>query len=179
MATEIDLDSLFRRSSKARVVAERLLTGRQQTREELVDGLALSMTTVPRVVEALENAGVRIERTTDRSRKAAFRVLSAGGASVDDPAVGKVLSRFTRAGSDTIPVSVTKVEFEHGTLWVEWDCEPGHFRGRVLDAEASLPQSLLSGSGTVTELCLLSSGAVAWRLGDERHATTVGEVTRG
>lgn len=72
----INLDDHFRADSSARVVAERLLTGRPQTRQELVEGLGISVTTVNRVVELLAEAGATVVReTAPDGRQAQFRVV--------------------------------------------------------------------------------------------------------
>lgn len=77
MANTIDLDKHFRRDSAARKVAERLLTGEPQTRQQLTEGLTVSITTVNRVVEVLEQAGAKIVRQLD-GRQAEFRMVSVG-----------------------------------------------------------------------------------------------------
>ena len=72
----INLDGLFRSGSAARRIAERLMTGRPQTRYELVEGLGTSVTTVNRVVAQLENAGAIVTREIGSDgRQAVFRVV--------------------------------------------------------------------------------------------------------
>lgn len=75
----INLDRHFRPDSKARVIAERLLSGEPQTRQELVDGLDVSVTTVNRVAEVLSEAGASVIRqVAPDGRQAEFRVVSVG-----------------------------------------------------------------------------------------------------
>ena len=72
-ATSINLDALFRTGSAARRIAERLMTGKPQSRAQLVAGLGTSVTTVNRVVAQLEKAGAII---TGRSVQTANRPSS-------------------------------------------------------------------------------------------------------
>jgi hypothetical protein len=74
---DIDLDQHFRRDSGARSVAERLLTGRPATRQQLV-GDRVGITTVNRVVAVLEQAGATIERSLD-GRQIVYRVGTFSG----------------------------------------------------------------------------------------------------
>lgn len=75
----IDLDAHFRKGSAARTVAERLLTGKQFTRQELVRDMDVSVTTVNRVVDVLEEQGAVIERwTADDGRQTVFRLARTG-----------------------------------------------------------------------------------------------------
>ncbi len=76
----INLDALFRRGSAARKIAERLMTGRPQTRNELVEGLGTSVTTVNRVVAQLEKAGAIVTREIGSDGKqAVFRLVDMTG----------------------------------------------------------------------------------------------------
>jgi predicted ArsR family transcriptional regulator len=61
-AGSIRVDAMFRAGSGARRIAERLMTGKPQTKYELVKGLDTSVTTVYRVVARLEEAGAIITR---------------------------------------------------------------------------------------------------------------------
>ena len=79
-AASINLDFLFRPGSAARRIAERLMTGKPQTRYELVDGLGTSVTTVNRVVPQLEKAGAIVTREIGSDgRQAVFRVVDVTG----------------------------------------------------------------------------------------------------
>jgi DNA-binding Lrp family transcriptional regulator len=72
----INLETLFRSGSAARKIAERLMTGKPQTRNELVEGLGTSVTTVNRVVAQLEKAGAIITREIGSDgRQAVFRLV--------------------------------------------------------------------------------------------------------
>ena len=77
-SADVNLDALFRPGSAARKIAERLMTGKPQTRYELVEGqgLGTSVTTVNRVVAHLEKAGAIItgEIASD-GRQAVFRLV--------------------------------------------------------------------------------------------------------
>jgi DNA-binding Lrp family transcriptional regulator len=77
-AASINLDALFRSGSAARRIAERLMTGKPQTRSQLVEGLGTSVTTVNRVVAQLEKAGAIITREID-GKQAVFRVVDVTG----------------------------------------------------------------------------------------------------
>ncbi len=82
----INLDTLFRSGSAARKVAERLMTGKPQTRYELVEGLATSVTTVNRVVAQLEEAGAIITREIGSDgRQAVFRLVDVTAARAKRP----------------------------------------------------------------------------------------------
>ena len=75
-AANINLDAIFRSGSAARRIAERLMTGKPQTRSQLVEGLGTSVTTVNRVVAQLEKAGAIVTREIGSDGKqAVFRVV--------------------------------------------------------------------------------------------------------
>jgi predicted ArsR family transcriptional regulator len=79
-AVSINLDALFRPGSAARRIADRLMTGKPQTRAQLVEGLGTSVTTVNRVVGQLEKAGAIITREIrSDGRQAVFRVVDVTG----------------------------------------------------------------------------------------------------
>lgn len=59
------LDRLFRKNSKARKAAEILLDGDPHSRTEIASEVAVSPSTIPRVVSMLEGAGFSIEKTVD------------------------------------------------------------------------------------------------------------------
>lgn len=80
----IDLDLLFRSGSKARKVAEALLGGGAYQRQELSDEYHVTVTTVNRVVEALEGAGAVVHRDTD-GKRAVFEVVSIGPKPTERP----------------------------------------------------------------------------------------------
>jgi hypothetical protein len=85
-AGSINLDTLFRPGSAARKTAERLMTGKPQTRYELVEGLGTSVTTVNRVVAQLEGAGAIITREIGSDgRQAIFRLVDVTTAKAKRP----------------------------------------------------------------------------------------------
>jgi predicted ArsR family transcriptional regulator len=72
----INLDAMFRSTSGARRIADRLMTGKPQTKYELVEGLNVSVTTVYRVVDRLEQAGAIITREIgSNGRQTIFRLV--------------------------------------------------------------------------------------------------------
>ena len=77
---------MFRPGSGARKIADRLMTGKPQTKYELVEGLGTSVTTVYRVVARLEEAGAIITRDigTD-GRQTVFRVVDVSASRVARP----------------------------------------------------------------------------------------------
>jgi len=85
-AGSINLDAMFRPGSGARKIADRLMTGKPQTKYELVEGLGTSVTTVYRVVARLEEAGAIITRDigTD-GRQTVFRVVDVSASRVARP----------------------------------------------------------------------------------------------
>jgi hypothetical protein len=76
-SSTIDLDQLFRADSKARKVAERLLTGGEVSRQDLSAEFKVAVTTINRVVEALEGAGATVRRDLN-GRRATFQVTAIG-----------------------------------------------------------------------------------------------------
>jgi predicted ArsR family transcriptional regulator len=85
-AANINLDVLFRPDSCARKIAGRLMTGKPQTRYELVEGLGTSVTTVNRVVAQLEKAGAIITREIGpNGRQAVFRLVEVTATKVERP----------------------------------------------------------------------------------------------
>jgi DNA-binding Lrp family transcriptional regulator len=85
-AANVNLDGLFQANSSARKIAERLMTGKPQTRYELVEGLGTSVTTVNRVVSQLEKAGVIITREIGpNGRQAVFRMVEVTAPKVERP----------------------------------------------------------------------------------------------
>ncbi len=76
---DIDLDKHFRRDSEARKIATKLLSGKAYTRQQLVAGTRLSVTSVNRVVEVLTEAGASFSRDiAEDGRQARFRLVSIG-----------------------------------------------------------------------------------------------------
>lgn len=174
-ATGVDLDTLFRKQSKARVVAERLLTGTPMTRAQLAEGLDLSLTTVPRVVDSLTEAGVRVERTTDRTRQAIYRVVGSPADSATDSEHGPVIARFTHSTGGELRATITKVELEDGHVWVEYTASRNgmKFRARVADEGSgalSIPASLLSGEARLVSIAVFEDGELGFRFGDDRSS---------
>lgn len=70
----IDLDRTFRADSRARRVAERLLSGQSLTRQELASEAGVPRSAVNRVVEQLQALGAVVERDIV-NREATFRVV--------------------------------------------------------------------------------------------------------
>lgn len=174
-AASVDLDTLFRKQSKARVVAERLLTGKPQTRAQLAEGLDLSLTTVPRVVDALTEAGVRIERTTDRTRQAVFHVLGSPADTVRDPEHGQVIATFAHTGGIDLVSRITKAEVVEDRVWVEYVSTRTHkkFRAAVVsgdDDSLNIPPSLLSGDAKLVSIVVFADGTLGYRFGDDRSS---------
>ena len=95
-ATSINLDALFRTGSAARRIAERLMTGKPQSRSQLVAGLGTSVTTVNRVVAQLEKAGAIITREIGSDGKqAVFRLVDVTG----PKAAPRTCTWVTKSGS--------------------------------------------------------------------------------
>jgi predicted ArsR family transcriptional regulator len=85
-AASINLDGMFRPGSGARKIAERLMTGKPQTKYELVAGLDTSVTTVYRVVGRLEAAGAIITRDIGPDgRQTVFRLVEVSARKVARP----------------------------------------------------------------------------------------------
>lgn len=169
------LDVLFRKESKARVVAERLLTGKPQSRAELVKGLDLSLTTVPRVVEALTSAGIGVERFTTRSRQAVYRVVGSPLNTANDD----VVARYVHAAGEPVRVKVTKVEVIDGAVWVEWTRErAGSYRGRLLDSDGTINilAKLLAEEAEIVAITIMRGGQCGVRIGDERSSVLVSQI---
>jgi biotin operon repressor len=168
---------LFRGDSGARIVAERLLTGRAQTRTALVDGTGVASTTVPRVVDRLKSVGVDIERTTDRSRQAVYRVVNMSQPELEDPKHGSVMVEFTQVSGDPVSVAVSKVEMRDGSAHIEVTLGGRKCSGRVLDSKSLvIPPSLFTGTADLVGVALLSDGAIAYRVGDMRQSVLIGDI---
>lgn len=120
---QINLDSRFRRDSAARRVAERLLTGRPASREELVADDGVSVTTVNRVVEILEEEGARIIREVNE-RQAVFQVVE-----VREPRKRLAFPELDAEGV------IVKDELVGGDHVVEFSSDDKRFRG-VFEAGA-------------------------------------------
>ena len=173
-AAAVDLDALFRKQSKARVVAERLLTGTPMSRAQLAEGLDLSLTTVPRVVDSLTEAGVRIERTTDRTRQAIYRVIGSPADNAADYEHGPVIARFSHASGGELRATISKVEIVDGHVWVDYTASRNgmKFRARVADEDGtlSIPASLLSGEAKLVSIAVFDDGELGFRFGDDRSS---------
>ncbi len=113
-AASISLDALFRPGSAARRIAERLMTGKPQTRSQLVAGLGTSVTTVNRVVAQLERAGAIITREIGSDgRQAVFRVVDVTGPKAARPYLHlgdqvRVVAALVSGDDMLIDVSVDK-----------------------------------------------------------------------
>lgn len=180
---QVDLDSLFRKQSKARVVAERLLTGTPQTRAQLAEGLDLSLTTVPRVVDALTAAGLRIDRTTDRTRQAVYKVVGTPADTAVDVKHGSVVARFMHSGpGDGLKARITKVEIVDSRVWVEYAASRNGLKFRAVvadsgDGSLSLPSSLLSGEAQLISIAVFDDGELGFRFGDDRSSVLLCDRT--
>jgi DNA-binding Lrp family transcriptional regulator len=85
-AASINLDAMFRVGSGARRIADRLMTGKPLTKNELVEGLGTSVTTVYRVVARLEEAGAIITRHIGPDgRQTVFRLVEVSARKVERP----------------------------------------------------------------------------------------------
>jgi HTH domain len=85
-AVSINLDDLFRSGSNARKIAERLMTGKPMSRNQLVDGLGTSVTTVNRVVAVLQKAGAIVTREVGGDGKqAVFRLVEVTAPKTERP----------------------------------------------------------------------------------------------
>jgi predicted ArsR family transcriptional regulator len=129
----INLDKYFRRDSVARQIAERLLTGETINRQEVSQALDVSVTSVNRVVGALEEAGAKFRRDLD-GRQATFRLVSVG-----DPRRKK---EYPPVGAEA---RIVGLEMLGDTMMVTFDADNARFRG----AMSNLQQPPLS-KGEVT-----------------------------
>lgn len=176
----VQLDTLFRKNSKARTVAERLLSGKQMTRQELVEGLSLSQTTVPRVVDQLESIGVKVARDTDpHTRHASYRVVQVGGVQAEHPTAGKVLSRYTHQSGDDMSVTITKIEVEGGDVFATYDYGPfGTYRGLVMPVGEShqIPAHLINAPSKISAICIMTTGRIAVQIGDLKAHVLIAEI---
>lgn len=177
----VELDNLFRKNSKARTVAERLLSGKQMTRQELVEGLSLSQTTVPRVIDQLESVGVKISRDTDpHTRHASYRVVDVGGGQPEHRTAGRVLSRYVHQSGDDMQVTITKIEVEDGEVWATYAYGPfGTYRGMVVPVGDShqIPAHLINSPSKISAICVMTTGRIAVQIGDLKAHVLIAEVT--
>jgi biotin operon repressor len=152
-AERIKLDDHFRADSSARVVAERLLTGRPQTRQELVDGLGISVTTVNRVVELLTEAGATIVRdVADDGRQARFRVV--------DVQAPRTQTRFPSLGDELEIVGAWRVG--EATM-IDLKGDGSVYRGELKTLLRMVPLGMRS---TVQRVALASAGQADVLLSD-------------
>jgi predicted ArsR family transcriptional regulator len=85
-AGSINLDAMFRPGSGARRIAERLMTGKPQTKYDLVEGLDTSVTSVYRVVARLQAAGAIITRHIGSDgRQTVFQLVEVSARKVARP----------------------------------------------------------------------------------------------
>lgn len=112
---EVDLDKIFRKGSKARVVAEMLLDGKAHSRQDLATKADVSATTIPRVIDLLRTkAGVRLETMVgETGRDSVYRVV--GGPRALAAAEGG--GTFTT--STPVQVRVDRLLLQSGRLYVE------------------------------------------------------------
>lgn len=180
-APSVELDSLFRRNSKARTVAERLLSGKQMTRQELVEGLSLSQTTVPRVIDQLESVGVKVARDTDpHTRHASYRVVDVGTSTPEHPRAGKVLSRYTHQSGDDMTVTISKIEVEDGDVWATYEYERfGTYRGLIVPVgdQHQIPAHLINAPSKISAICIMTTGKIAVQIGDLKAHVLIAEVS--
>ena len=132
--SNINLDDLFRRDSAAKVVAERLMTGKARTRQELVEGLHVSVTTVNRVVETLTAAGAHFVRDiADDGRQARFRLVE----------VRRIKPKFPTLDDEVEIVGAWKVG---DATMLELQSEKTRYRGQLKSLSKMIP---LGHRGTV------------------------------
>ena len=171
LVTTPNLDLMFRKGSKARTVAERLLTGQWLTNTELVEGLDLSRTTIPRVVKMLTDAGVPVERETNRAREAVYRVAVER---LRDADTTDVAADYYGPGLEAVIVSVDALAGDE--VWVTWRAADLIFRGRIIDGSEHAG-ALMGIKSSVVGLSILSSGLTAMRLGNRAVNILVDRVT--
>jgi biotin operon repressor len=177
----VELDSLFRKNSKARTVAERLLSGKQMTRQELVEGLSLSQTTVPRVIDQLESVGVKVARDTDpHTRHASYQVVEMNRSEPEHPTAGKVLSRYVHQGGDEMTVKITKIEVEGGEVWATYEyARFGTYRGLVVPVgeQHQIPAHLINTPAKLSAICVMTTGKIAVQIGDLKAHVLIAEIS--
>jgi biotin operon repressor len=132
-AGRINLDRYFRKDSSARKIAERFMTGEPVNRQAIAQELDVAVTSINRVVAALEEAGVKFSHDVE-GRQAVFKMVSIG-----DP---KQRKPYPGVGTDA---QIVGLEMIGDALIVEFTADGARFRGRSL----SVQQPTL-GKGEVT-----------------------------
>ncbi len=154
--TTINLNKYFRRDSHARTIAERLMTGKPRTRQELTEDLGVSVTTVNRVVDILEEAGAIVTRTiAEDGRQARFHVVA-----VAEP---KARRRFPNIEDE---VEVTGAYKIGDAVMIEIASDRASFRGQLRTLSKFIP---VGANGKVNGINSTGDGLadVQLRVGDK------------
>jgi hypothetical protein len=172
------LDTVFRPGTKQHRAADRLLTLRQSTREELAAWSGLPGASVSNLINTLARAGFDIHRWASRDRKAHFRVLghklpTQCGPDMDREAVDEagVLTTAPRTDprlillAERFGAQVRYVGDDGGLAVVEVDGY-GTLRGRLLGPV--LPVSVIAGTATLQRIAL-DRGVIDLEIGDRTH----------
>jgi hypothetical protein len=172
------LDALFRPGTKQHRAADRLLSLRQSTREELAAWSGLPGASVSNLINILAREGFDIHRWAGHDRKAHFRVLGhmpspRCGPELDPEPVGEagVSTKTPRTDprvfllAERIGSQVRYVGDDAGLAVVELEGH-GTFRGRLLGPV--LPVSVIAGTATLQRITL-DRGTVDLEMGDRTH----------
>lgn len=167
---KLGLSHLFMAGSKSRAVAERLLTGEEYTRKELGAAEKLATSSVTRVVDVLQEAGVQIRRDRNESRDAVYQAVVA-----DQDAPGNSAS-FNVQGQDGPLVKLGGMEMTDN---------PGEIRVRLTstlgttEGVATMVPAFteLSRDGLpLNRVTLVAGGAQDWMLGTPAYSVIVRDV---
>lgn len=176
------LDALFKRGSKARQVAQLLLSGEARTRKELAERADVSATTIPRVINALESVGVEIETKTDKSREVTYHVAGMTGPSVtwthlrgqagampDD-----LVAYYTAVQGDPIDAEVLDSEKTDGVFRVTLMVSGQTKTGVVEPIEGcSIPTSVVVGGPAKVMAFMYFEDGEGLRIADDRGAVDI------
>ncbi len=143
---DIDLDKHFRRDSKARKVAEALLTGKPMTRQELSSRAGgVAITTINRVVEVLEECGATIVRSiAEDGRQARFTFTQ----------MGKPRSKNTYPSLQQ-EAQIIRAEWVGGNVMIDFIAGNSRYRGLLATLTRTPP---LGKKATVTGVQLQAEG---------------------
>jgi biotin operon repressor len=159
----INLDVYFRKESAARTIAERLLTGSPQTRQELTDGLGVSVTTVNRVVEILTEAGAKVVRdVADDGRQARFRIV--------DVQAPKATTRFPTLDEEVEIIGAWKVG---NATMIDLASDKSQYRGQLKSLSKMIP---LGKRGRITGIRSIDDGLAEFRIKTDDKELTVDAV---
>lgn len=115
----IELDDLFRPDSKARRVAEALLTGGELSRQDLSNEFSVAVITINRVVGALEGKGATVRRGLD-GKQPTFQVVSIGPPPVENP--------YPKLGADA---KIIRAEMLGNDVVVDFVVDTARYRGTL------------------------------------------------